>query len=80
MTLPSMTRVDPQALLTVSQASKILNVCSNTIRLWSDKGLIPSYRIGQRRDRRFLTQDILDFLEGVSKGREERSLLGAPGS
>ena len=62
MTLPSVTKGDPQDLLTVSQASKILNVCPNTMRLWSDKGLIPSYRIGQRRDRRFVTQDILDFL------------------
>ena len=72
MTLPSLTRADPQALLTVGEACKMLNVCPNTLRVWSDKGLIPSYRIGQRRDRRFVTQDILDFLEGVGKGREGR--------
>ncbi len=62
MTLLSVTRADPQALLTVGEACKILNVCPNTMRVWSDKGLIPSYRIGQRRDRRFVTQDVLDFL------------------
>ena len=67
MTLPSVTRTDPQALLTVSQASEILNVCRGTLRKWSNKGLIPSYRIGRRRDRRFVTQDILDFLEGAGR-------------
>ena len=69
MTLPKVTSADPRALLTVGEACKILNVCPNTIRGWSDRGLIPSYRIGQRRDRRFLTQDILDFLEGVDEGK-----------
>ena len=80
MTLPRVTSADPQALLTVGEACKILNVCPNTIRVWSDKGLIPSYRIGQRRDRRFLTQDILDFLEGVGEGLEGRFRLGTPSS
>ncbi len=67
MTLSILTSADPRALLTVGEACKMLNVCPNTMRVWSDKGLIPSYRIGQRRDRRFLAQDILDFLEGVSE-------------
>ena len=65
MTLPSTDTYDPQALLTVGQASKMLNVSPGTLRHWSNKGMIPSYRVGQRRDRRFLTQDILDFLEVV---------------
>ena len=63
MTLPNVIKADPQALLTVAEACKILNVHPNTMREWSNKGLIPSYRIGQRQDRRFVTQDILDFLE-----------------
>jgi len=76
MTLPSVTRAKPQALLTVGGACKILNVHPNTLREWNNKGLIPSYRIGQRRDRRFATQDILDFLEGAGKEREGRSSPG----
>ncbi len=80
MTLPRVTSADPKLLLTVGEACKILNVCPNTMRVWSDKGLIPSYRIGQRRDRRFLTQDILDFLEGVGEGMERRVPLGTPGA
>ena len=69
MLLPSSTRADPKVLLTVGEACKVLNVCPNTLKAWSNKGLIPSFRIGQRRDRRFVTQDILDLLEGVGKGR-----------
>ena len=49
-------------LLTVGEASLFLHVHCNTLRKWSDKGLIPSYRIGQRRDRRFAVEDVLDFL------------------
>lgn len=76
MTLPSVTMAEPQDLLTVAGACKLLNVHPNTLRDWSNKGLIPSYRIGQRRDRRFATQDVLDFLEGAGKGRDGRSSPG----
>ena len=47
----------------VGEASQILSVHPNTLRKWSDKGLIPSYRIGRRRDRRFAVIDLLAFME-----------------
>lgn len=72
MATPSVTRAEPQTLLTVAGACKLLNVHPNTLREWSNKGLIPSYRIGQRRDRRFAMRDILDFLEGEGTEREGR--------
>ena len=49
-------------VLTVGEASEILHVHRNTLRKWSDMGLIPSYRIGQRHDRRFAVEDVMDFL------------------
>lgn len=60
MALP---RASAARLLTVKEASLFLHVHRNTLRRWSDKGLIPSYRIGQRRDRRFAVEDLLDFLD-----------------
>ena len=45
------------------RASKILHVHPNTLRKRSDVGLIPGYRAGRRRDRRFSAADLVDFLE-----------------
>ena len=55
-------------LLSVGQAALILSVHPNTLRNWSNKGLIPSYRIGQRRDRRFALSDLLAFMERAANG------------
>ena len=55
-------------LLSVGQAALILSVHPNTLRNWSNKGLIPSYRIGQRRDRRFALDDLREFLERIEIG------------
>ncbi len=56
-------------LVPVGEASQILSVHPNTLRKWSDSGLIPSYRIGQRRDRRFAVSDLLAFMERADNGR-----------
>lgn len=45
-------------LLTTRQAAEILNVHENTIRRWSEKGIINPYRIGPRADRRFAESEI----------------------
>jgi len=48
----------PQELLTVREMAKRLHVHPNTLRQWSDSGLIRSYRIGVRGDRRFSAADV----------------------
>ena len=50
------------SMMTISEASKILHVHPNTLRRWSDKGIIKSYCITPRGDRRFLARDIDQFL------------------
>ena len=50
-------------MLTVKEVSKMLHVHSNTLRRWSDRGIIKAYRIGPRGDRRFKVADILSLLE-----------------
>lgn len=49
-------------LLTISQVADLLNVHTNTVRHWSDSGLIKAYRIGVRRDRRFKPEEIDKFI------------------
>ncbi len=49
-------------MLTASELANLLNVHINTIRRWSDDGILRVYRIGRRGDRRFLMEDVNDFL------------------
>ena len=65
---------DPRRMATVGEASQILHVHPNTLRKWSDQGLIPTYRIGTRRDRRFAVQDLVAFLTRGGNGMEDQQV------
>lgn len=58
-------------LLTVSEASEFLNVHPNTLRRWCDIGLIMSYRISSRGDRRFFREDLMQFLNEYKAQKED---------
>ena len=49
-------------LLRASEAASLLSVHVNTVRNWSDLGILPSFRIGPRGDRRFRKRDLMTFL------------------
>ena len=53
-----------ESMLTVTEVSLLLNVHPNTLRRWSDNGIIKVYRIGLRGDRRFKQDDVNSFLAG----------------
>jgi len=55
----------PDRLLTVREVADLLHVHTNTVRGWSDLGLIKSYRVGPRGDRRFKAKDINNFITTV---------------
>jgi excisionase family DNA binding protein len=57
------------SMLTTSEVARILNVHINTIRRWSNQGILKAYRIGSRGDRRFKKADIDEFFSGDIKGR-----------
>ncbi len=46
-------------LLTVTEAARFLHVHPSTLRKWSDRGLVPCYRIGRRGDRRFTKEQVV---------------------
>jgi hypothetical protein len=48
-------------MLTISEASKLLNLHTNTLRRWSNQDMLPCYRIGARSDRRYRRGDLIDF-------------------
>lgn len=49
-------------MLSVREVSKLLFIHPNTLRRWADKGIIKSYRITPRGDRRFISRDIDQYL------------------
>jgi excisionase family DNA binding protein len=49
-------------MMTTSAVASMLNIHINTVRRWSDQGILKPYRIGPRGDRRFMREDIIDFL------------------
>jgi excisionase family DNA binding protein len=53
-------RITP--MLTVREVARLLHVHSNTVRRLSDHGLIRTYRISPRGDRRFRQEDVARFL------------------
>jgi excisionase family DNA binding protein len=49
-------------LLTVREVARLFHVHPNTLRRWSNKGIIQAYRINRRGDRRFKREEIARFL------------------
>src|SRR5260370_36912774 len=49
-------------LLNTEEAARFLRVSQASIRRWSDAGLLPARRVGRRRERRFATADLVQFL------------------
>ncbi len=74
-------KIDP--MLTTSDVARFLNIHINTVRRWSNQGILKTYRIGSRGDRRFRQEDITSFLLQESRTaevREEETSFAKPGA
>jgi excisionase family DNA binding protein len=61
-----------KSMYTTRELARFLNVHINTVRRWSDQGILKSYRIGPRGDRRFSMDDVIGFLgETLSQSAEK---------
>ena len=61
-------------MLTTSDVARLLNVHINTVRRWSNRGILKTYRIGSRGDRRFDHKDVEQFLsQKVKTGQTEQA-------
>jgi excisionase family DNA binding protein len=61
-------RREIDTMLTVSDVANLLNVHINTVRRWSNQGILKAYRIGSRGDRRFRQEDVTTFLSEQKEG------------
>ena len=59
-------------MLTVKDVAHLLHIHVNTARRWSDQGIIKSYRITRRGDRRFRREDILLYLAELNESNLEQ--------
>jgi len=48
--------------MTIGEVAKYLRVTVRTVRHWSDIERLKAYRLGPRRDRRFLRSDVENFI------------------
>lgn len=60
-----------ETMLTIRQVADFLHVSVSTIRRWSDTGVLKSYRIGPRGDRRYRRDDVFGFLKGSTRDSAE---------
>jgi len=60
---PQKDTLDSKIMLMPGDVAHLLGIHVNTVRRWSEKGVLRSYRIGPRGDRRFKREDVKRFLE-----------------
>jgi excisionase family DNA binding protein len=62
-------------MLTVKDVASLLHIHVNTARRWSDQGILKSFRITRRGDRRFRQEDIARFLAEYNDFNNNKSSL-----
>lgn len=62
------------AMLTSTDVARLLSVHINTVRRWTNGGILNAYRIGPRGDRRFRQEDIASFLTEQSEKVERANI------
>ena len=68
---PKKPEAPSDTMLTASHVARLLGIHINTVRQWSNKGILRAYRIGPRRDRRFRREDIVRFLDEAQRGQRQ---------
>lgn len=58
-------------MLTTNDVARLLSLHVNTVRRWTNKGILKAYRISPRGDRRFRQEDIVSFL--IDKSQEAKA-------
>ena len=63
-TTPEKPDLRSKAILRVGEVASLLGIHVNTVRRWSNTGVLKVYRVGPRGDRKFRRQEVDAFLKG----------------
>jgi diguanylate cyclase (GGDEF)-like protein len=77
---PVTTSPAPGQLLSVSDAARLLGVHANTVRTWTDRGVLACRRINERGDRRYSRREIERFLSRNEQARRHNGHAVGGGS
>jgi excisionase family DNA binding protein len=66
---------DSEKMLTVAEVTELIHIHPNTLRRWSEQGLITAYRINSRGDRRYKKSDIEHFLNEFNPYKNQDTLV-----
>ena len=67
--------LEANELLDIGEAARFLNVSETSLRRWTNAGVLPCLRVGQRRERRFRRDDLLGFMEHQPSHSSEANAL-----
>ena len=70
-----MTYQELPELLTIKQASALINVHPNTLRNWERDGKVQAVRIGNRRDRRFVKSSIWNLSLPLAEAAPQANVI-----
>lgn len=59
---------DNQEFLTITEAAEFLQVSETSLRRWTNSGQLRCFRVGGRRERRFLREDLVAFMQTIGTG------------
>lgn len=60
---PRKSTLNSKITLRIGEVAPLLGLHVNTVRRWSNRGILKAHRISPRGDRRFRREDIDDFLK-----------------
>lgn len=67
--------VPPQSMLTIGEVAQMLHVHKNTVRRWSNRGILKAYRFGIRGDRRFIKEEVEAVIIKLKENEGDKKLF-----